>query len=163
LREGHKTRGKPAPRGVAVFSPCPGSKRPNQRFIEGDHLVLGFGRVAKVVVGIVAVIGFRCSLSAHAEDFDAGKSAPQLFASNCSTCHHTPHGLAKRMSSWSLNGFLREHYTASRASADTLTAYLLAQGSGVGSSRSKRSELVSPSANHRKRSTLLPPADVPNP
>jgi mono/diheme cytochrome c family protein len=125
--------------------------------------VLAFGRVAKVALGIVAAIGFRCSLPAHAEDFDAGKSGPQLFASNCSTCHHTPRGLAKRMNSWSLNGFLQEHYTASRASADTLTAYLLAQGGGVGGSRSKRSELVSPSANHKKRSIPLPPADVPNP
>jgi len=114
------------------------------------------------VLGIVAVIGFGCALSAHAEDFDAGKSGPQLFASNCSTCHHSPQGLTKRMNSWSLNGFLREHYTASRASADTLSAYLMAQGGGGGGSRSKRSELVSPAANHRKRSTLLPPADIPN-
>jgi mono/diheme cytochrome c family protein len=125
--------------------------------------VLAFGRAAKVVLGIMAVIGFRCSLSAHAEDFDAGKSGPQLFASNCSTCHHTPRGLAKHMNSWSLDGFLREHYTATRASADALSAYLVAQGGGVSGSRSKRSELVSPAANHKKRSTtLLPPADVPN-
>jgi mono/diheme cytochrome c family protein len=124
--------------------------------------VLASGRAAKVVLSIVAAIGFRCALSAHAEDFDAGKSGPQLFASNCSTCHRSPRGLAKRMNSWSLNGFLREHYTASRASADTLSAYLMAQGGGVGGSRSKRSELVSPAANHRKRSTLLPPADIPN-
>ena len=124
--------------------------------------MLAFGRAAKVVLGIVAVIGFRYSLSAHAEDFDAGKSGPQLFASNCSTCHGTPRGLAKHMNGWSLNGFLREHYTATRASADTLSAYLLAQGGGVGGSRSKRSELVSPTVNHKKRSTLLPPADIPN-
>jgi mono/diheme cytochrome c family protein len=124
--------------------------------------VLAFGRAAKVVIGIVAVIGFRYSLSAHAEDFDAGKSGPQLFASNCSTCHHTPRGLVKHMNGWSLDGFLREHYTATRASADTLSAYLLAQGGGGGVSRSKRSELVPPAANHRKRSTLLPPADIPN-
>jgi mono/diheme cytochrome c family protein len=124
--------------------------------------VLAFGRAVKVVLGIVVVIGLQNSLSAHAEDFDAGKSAPQLFASNCSTCHQTPRGLAKRMSSWSLDSFLREHYTASRASADTLSAYLMAQGGGGGSSHGKRSALVSPASNHRKRSTLLPPADIPN-
>lgn len=128
---------------------------------EGDQPVLAFGRAAKIALGIVAVIGLRNSLSAHAEDFDAGKSAPQLFASNCSTCHHTPRGLAKRMNSWSLDSFLREHYTVSRASADTLSAYLMAQGAGASSSRVKRSELVSPATNHRKRSTLLPPADIP--
>jgi mono/diheme cytochrome c family protein len=126
--------------------------------------VLAFGRAAKAVIGIMAVIGFRYSLSAHAEDFDAGKSGPQLFASNCSTCHRTPRGLAKHMNGWSLNGFLQEHYTATRASSDALSAYLLAQGGGGGGggSRSKRSELVSPAPNHRNRSTLLPPADVPN-
>jgi len=124
--------------------------------------VLAFGRAARVMLGIAAAIGLRYSLSAHAEDFDAGKSAPQLFASNCSTCHSTPRGLAKRMNSRSLNSFLREHYTASRASADTLCAYLVAQGGGAGGSRAKRSELVSPVASHRKRSTLLPPADIPN-
>ena len=121
-----------------------------------------FGRAVKVVLGIVVVIGLQNSLSGHAEDFDAGKSAPQLFASNCSTCHQTPHGLAKRMNSGSLDRFLREHYTASRASADTLSAYLMAQGGGGGSSHRKRSALVSPAPNHRKRSTLLPPADIPN-
>ena len=150
------------PRRGAVFSPRPGPKRPNQWFIKGDQPVLAFGRAARVMLGIAAAIGLRYSLSAHAEDFDAGKSAPQLFASNCSTCHSTPRGLAKRMNSRSLNSFLREHYTASRASADTLSAYLVAQGGRVGSSRAKRSELVSPVASHRKRSTLLPPADIPN-
>jgi mono/diheme cytochrome c family protein len=124
--------------------------------------VLAFGRAVKVVLGIVVVIGLQNSLAAHAEDFDAGKSAPELFASNCSTCHHTPHGLAKRMNSWSLDSFLREHYTASRASADTLSAYLKAQGGGAGSSHGKQSASVSPATNHRKRSTLLPPADIPN-
>jgi mono/diheme cytochrome c family protein len=124
--------------------------------------VLAFGPAVKVVLGIVVVIGLQNSLSAHAEDFDAGKSAPQLFEANCSTCHHTPHGLAKRMNSWSLDSFLREHYTASRASADTLSAYLLAQSGGAASSRGKRSASVSSTTNHRKRPTLLPPADIPN-
>jgi len=124
--------------------------------------VSAFGRAATVVLGIAAAIGLRYSLCAHAEDFDAGKSAPQLFASNCSTCHSTAHGLAKRLNSWSLNSFLREHYTVSRASADALSAYLMAQGGGAGRSRAKRSDSVSPVSSHRKRSTLLPPADVPN-
>ena len=144
-----------------IFAPSrPEKAKP--RFIEGDQPVLAFGRAANVVLGMLAVICLRCSPSAHAEDFDAGKSAPQLFASNCSSCHHTPHGLAKRMNSLPLNSFLREHYTASRASADALSAYLLAQGGGVVNRRAKRSELVSPAASRRKRSTLLPPADIPN-
>jgi mono/diheme cytochrome c family protein len=124
--------------------------------------VLAFGRAAKVVLGFMAVIGFRGLLSAQAEDFEAGKSAPQLFASDCSSCHRAPRGLAKHMNSWSLNNFLREHYTASRASADTLSAYLLSQAAGIGGGSSKRSVSVAPGNGHRKRSTPVPPADIPS-
>ena len=71
--------------------------------------------------------GRRASMPLNAEDFDAGKSAPQLFASDCSSCHRTPYGLAKHMNNWSLDSFiLREHYTASHTSADTLSAISLA-------------------------------------
>jgi len=37
---------------------------------------------------ILAVAAVR-PIPVNAEDFDAGKSAPQLFASNCSSCHRT--------------------------------------------------------------------------
>ena len=119
-------------------------------------------RAATIVPIIAAVIAFRSPLSARAEDFDAGKSAQQLFASNCSSCHHTAHGLARRMNSWSLSAFLREHYTATRASAETLSTYLLAEGGGIHASRAPRSEVVPPAISRRKRSMLRPPADIPN-
>lgn len=119
-------------------------------------------RAGTSVLIIVAVIGFRSPLSARAEDFDAGKSAQQLFASNCSSCHHTAHGLARRMNSWSLNAFLREHYTATRASADTLSTYLLGERGAIHASRAARSEVVAPAISHRKRSAPRPPADIPN-
>jgi hypothetical protein len=64
------------------------------------------------LLGIAAAFGVR-SMPANAEDLDAGKSAAQLFASDCSSCHRTPYGLAKRMNNSSLDRFLREHYTAS--------------------------------------------------
>ena len=94
---------------------------------------------------------------------DVSGSPPRTAAPTESGNHSmlTVRGLAKRMNSWSLDSFLREHYTASRASADTLSAYLMTQDGGASSSRGKRSELVSPATNHRKRSTLLPPADIP--
>jgi mono/diheme cytochrome c family protein len=41
-----------------------------------------------------AVVGVR-PMPVSADDFDAEKSAPQLFASDCSSCHRTPYGLAK--------------------------------------------------------------------
>jgi hypothetical protein len=152
-----------APRGSAAFSPCRGPKKPNQpAVVNRGHVVLKLGRATGVALGIVAVLGVRGSSPAYAEDFDAGKSAAQLFASDCSSCHRTPYGLARRMNSWSLNSFLREHYTASHASADTLSTYLLGVGGGSHSARGKRSELAIPATNHRHRSTLLPPADIPS-
>jgi hypothetical protein len=113
-----------------------------------------------IVLGTVAVIGVG-RMPADAEDFDAGKSAPQLFASDCSSCHRTPYGLAKRMNSWSLDSFLREHYTARRASADTLSAYLFGVGGTARHSRHKRPK-VAPTTSHTTRSKSSPPADISN-
>src|SRR5215471_16828256 len=110
-----------------------------------------------IVLATVAVIGVR-PMPADAEDFDSGKSAPQLFASDCSSCHRTPHGLAKRMNSWSLDSFLREHYTASRASADTLSAYLVGLDGSTRDNRYKQSELA-PTNNQRNPSRSTPPSD----
>jgi len=109
-----------------------------------------------IVLGALAVVAVPMPLSA--EDFDAGKSAPQLFASNCSSCHRTPYGLAKCMNNWSLDSFLREHYTASRASADTLSAYLVGLDGGARDNRQKPSELA-PTNNQRNPSRSTPPSD----
>jgi hypothetical protein len=49
-----------------------------------------------MVLGTMAVVALRPK-PVNAEDFDAGKSAPQLSAFNCSSCHRTPYGLAKCM------------------------------------------------------------------
>jgi hypothetical protein len=111
------------------------------------------GRV--IVLGTMAVVAVP-PMPLNAEDFDAGKSAPQLFASDCSSCHRTPYGLAKRMINWSLDSFLREHYTASHASADTLSAYLVGLDGSARDDRHKQSELA-PTNNHPSRSS--PPSD----
>lgn len=58
------------------------------------------------------------------ENLDAGKSAAQLFNSDCAICHKSPQGLAKGGGMFGLSGFLREHYTASRETAALLAAYL---------------------------------------
>ncbi len=60
------------------------------------------------------------------ENFSAGKSPAQLFASDCTGagCHRSAQGLAKGRSAGSLAGFLRAHYTNSRESASALAAYL---------------------------------------
>jgi len=118
--------------------------------------VLKWRRGTMIVVGAMAVVAVPMPL--NAEDFDAGKSAPQLFASNCSSCHRTPYGLAKRMNNWSLDSFLREHYTASRASADTLSAYLVGLDGSARENRQKPSELA-PTNNQRNPSRSTPPSD----
>jgi hypothetical protein len=118
--------------------------------------VLQRRRGTMIVLG-VAVIGVR-PMPADAEDFDAGKSARQLFASDCSSCHRTPYGLAKRLNSWSLDSFLREHYTASRASADTLSAYLVGMDGSAGDNRHKQSELA-PTNSQKNPSRSTPPSD----
>ena len=109
-------------------------------------------RGTMIVLGTMAVVAVR-PMPINAEDFDAGKSAPQLFASNCSSCHRTPYGLAKHMNNWSLDSFLREHYTASRASADTLSTYLIGLG-GSARDQHKQSELVAPTTKHRTAPAL---------
>jgi hypothetical protein len=110
-----------------------------------------------IALGTMAVFAVP-PMPLNAEDFDAGKSGPQLFESNCSTCHHTPQGLAKRMNSWSLDSFLREHYTASRASADTLSAYLVGLDGSARDNRHKQSELE-PTNKQRNPSRSTPPSD----
>jgi hypothetical protein len=62
------------------------------------------------------------------ENLDSGKSAAQLFASDCAVCHKTPQGLAK--GALGLDDFLRQHYAASRESAAALAAYLRSAGKG---------------------------------
>jgi len=57
-------------------------------------------------------------------DLDQGKTGAQLFAANCVTCHRSPRGLAKDRFSLVLWNFMRQHYTSSASSAQTLTAYL---------------------------------------
>ncbi len=78
-----------------------------------------FGLVAMVIAL------FMTSASAQ-ENLDAGKSPAQLYAQDCAICHKTPHGLSKAGGRWSLQNFLREHYTASRESAAAIAAYLIA-------------------------------------
>jgi hypothetical protein len=60
-----------------------------------------------------------------AQDFTAGKTPAQLFASDCSACHRSPDGLGKKYSMGSLTGFLRAHYTTKQESAGALANYVM--------------------------------------
>lgn len=79
---------------------------------------------------VMASLAGLAVTSADAQDLDAGKTGPQLFAQDCAACHRSPRGLVKSMSGGSLAGFLRQHYTSSSASANAVAAYVLGAGGG---------------------------------
>ena len=77
------------------------------------------------LLGLGAALALA-SGAAQAENLDAGKSAPALFASACAACHSSPRGLAKDRGAGGLASYLQEHYTSSPQSAAALAAYLVA-------------------------------------
>jgi len=99
------------------------------RLTTGDRLSERFWTFAAALVAMLAGL---CAPAA-AQDFSAGKTPAQLFASDCSACHRSPAGLAKGQSAGALASFLREHYTTKPESASALAAYVA--GAGPGSAR----------------------------
>ena len=75
--------------------------------------------------GVVAILPFAARAQVN---IDAGKTAAEIYASDCATCHKTPRGLAAGKNSLTLTIFLREHYTASGDQAKALAAYVLGAG-----------------------------------
>jgi hypothetical protein len=63
--------------------------------------------------------------TAFAQDLTAGKTPTQLFASDCSACHRSPHGLGKKYNTGSLTGFLQTHYTTTQETAGSLAKYII--------------------------------------
>ena len=90
--------------------------------------MFGIGRNLVCIFGCLAAL---VAVPAGAqESLDTGKTAAQLFASDCVICHKSPQGLAKSGGVLGLSNFLREHYTASRESAAAIAAYLQSVGGG---------------------------------
>lgn len=60
------------------------------------------------------------------ENLYGNKTPAQIFASDCAICHKSPQGLSKAGGplGLGLEGFLREHYTASRESAAAIAKYI---------------------------------------
>jgi hypothetical protein len=78
---------------------------------------LGFGFLALAVATSAGAQG----------NLDQSKTAAQLYASACATCHKSPQSVSKTKWVFGLESFLREHYTSSRESAAILAAYLKGQ------------------------------------
>jgi hypothetical protein len=77
---------------------------------------------------MAVAIGLAVMMSVGAaqaqENLDAGKTGPQLFASDCQICHKRPQGLSRAGGISDLQHFLSLHYTASEQSAAVLAKYL---------------------------------------
>jgi hypothetical protein len=84
--------------------------------------MMGLARRIGAAVAILAV--GAVGPAAAQENLDQGKTAAQLYASDCAICHKSPRGLGKRLGPYVLDNFLREHYTASRETAAVISAYL---------------------------------------
>lgn len=83
----------------------------------------GFGRV--IVIGAL-VTGVGIAAVRAQTVLGDPRDAARIFASNCSTCHKSPRGLAK---SGFVAGFLRQHYTTGPEMSAAMAAYLVAAGS----------------------------------
>src|SRR6266568_3012304 len=83
------------------------------------------GRGVRLTFGLLAL---AVASSAGAQgSLDQGRTAAQLYASSCATCHKSPQSVSKTKWFFGLESFLREHYTSSRESAAILAAYLKGQ------------------------------------
>lgn len=80
-----------------------------------------FGSLRLALAAALLLIGIS---GARAENLDAGKSAPRLFADGCASCHRSARGLAKGRFRLTLYLFLQKHYTSSDDAASALSTYL---------------------------------------
>lgn len=83
---------------------------------------------------------------AQSQDLDAGRTAPQLFSTNCSACHRSPQGLSKGQPAVMLTQFLRRHYTTGPRPAAQLAEYLAAAGAAPAPARAARQQPPRPAA-----------------
>lgn len=84
-----------------------------------------FGRGVWVALGLSAL---SVANSAAAQgNLDQGKTAVQLYASACATCHKSRQTVSSTKWLFGLESFLRQHYTSSSESAAILAAYLKGQ------------------------------------
>ena len=91
--------------------------------------MVGVRRSVALAVGALALMA--AGSAAAQENLDSGKSAAQLFASDCAICHKTTQGLTRSSGLFGLQSFLREHYTASKESAAAIAAYVEATDKGA--------------------------------
>jgi hypothetical protein len=105
-----------------------------------------------IIKGLAAVPALALTAgTVLAQDFTAGKTPAQLFASDCSACHRSPDGLGKKYNAGSLTGFLRAHYTTKQESAGALAKYVMgfATMRAVATTSPTAEDARSPDGKHR--------------
>jgi hypothetical protein len=102
-----------------------------------------------VVIGFVTV----CIVGAAGaqENLERAKTAAQLYATNCASCHKSPQSVTTTTKIFGLESFLREHYTPSSQSAATIAAYLNGLEKTSGSVRAR-------GAKHTSRTNAAKPS-----
>jgi hypothetical protein len=132
-------------------------------------------RILPIIGLVVGLAPAVVAAAAHAQtNIDQGKSAAEIFATDCATCHKTTRGLAAGKNSLMLSSFLREHYTASRDQAAALAAYVLGAGGNAPVARQKpeveharttseEPKTGEPSAAHPVRASAKPEEDEAKP
>jgi hypothetical protein len=102
-------------------------------------------------------------------NLEEGKTAAQLYASDCATCHKSPQSVNNTKWLFGLESFLRQHYTSSRESAAILAAYLKGQEKLSAESRgghfakhASQAKASDPAPSESEEDIPRPPADIPN-
>lgn len=118
----------------------------------------GFGRYLSVLSFVIAALAAAPGWAQDGpQNLDAGKSAAQLFSSDCGICHKSPQGLARSGGVFGLESFLREHYTASREAAGALAAYLRAAGDAPAPARPRTKQ--PPKGDGKEKKPAAGPSD----
>jgi hypothetical protein len=127
--------------------------------------MLGRGVRLSIISFVLCVV----SQAGAQGNLDQGKTAAQLYASNCATCHKSPQSISTTKWFFGLESFLSEHYTSGSESAATLAAYLKGQAKFSGGSQRDRaarhtSQVKSskPMPSESNEDIPRPPADIPN-
>jgi hypothetical protein len=127
--------------------------------MSGRGVGAGFGFLALVCASVAAAQG----------NLDQGKTAAQLYASACATCHKSPPSVSNSRWFFGLESFLREHYTSSRESAAVLAAYLNGQQKALTEAQRGRlarqtgqTRPTAPRASAFGENIPRPPADIPD-
>jgi hypothetical protein len=102
---------------------------------------------------------YALTAAAHAQNLDQGKSATQLFADSCATCHRSPHGLGKGCGRAKLFQYLQEHYASNSTTAGELASYL----ASVDRPQSGRSRVAARKPSRVAATTPRSPTHRPNP